>query len=81
MDYMTMESVSYSVEFDNPTTGGSQPIVTALLANACPNAVGRVVTRAKIDDETSTVYIDFTGSATMAEGKYTDTLSLTLNKD
>jgi spore coat protein U-like protein len=76
---VTQKGVNYSVEFNNPTTGGSQPVVTGLLAKTCLNAVGRDVHSAKIQNESSAVYINFTGSAALAAGTYSDTLSVTLN--
>ena len=75
----TQQSVAYSVEFDNPTTGGSQPVVTGLLARICANADGRDVSHDKITNESSDVYINFTGSKVLAAGVYSDTLSVTLN--
>ena len=75
----TRESLGYSVEFDNPTDGGSQPVVTGLLAAACSNAEGRDVDKSKISNESSAVYINYTGSTVLAAGTYDDTLSVTLN--
>lgn len=77
----TTEFVGYSVEFDNPTTGGSQAVVTGLLANYCWNADGRQVNNAKITNESSSVYINFTGSTVLPADTYTDTLIVTLNMD
>ena len=79
LDEMNQASVGYSVEFDNPTTGGSQPVVTGLLARICSNADGRDVDKAKISGESSSVFINFTGSTMLAAGTYSDTLSVTLN--
>ncbi|MCX5786976.1 MAG: hypothetical protein NTX64_00475 [Elusimicrobia bacterium] len=79
MDSSTMGSVRYSVEFDNPATGGSQPVVTGLLATSCSNADGRDVAKTKISNESSAVFINFTGSTLLWSGTYGDTLSLTLN--
>jgi len=78
-DPATLGSVRYSVEFDNPTTGGSQPVVTGLLATSCSNADGRDVAHHRISSESSAVYINFTGSTLLWSGTYGDTLSLTLN--
>ena len=79
MDWPSTDFADYSVEFDNPTTGSSQPVVTGLLANSCYNAVGRNVDRAKISNESSGVFVNFTGSTVLAAGTYSDTLSVTLN--
>lgn len=78
-DPISKEYVRYSVEFNNPTSGGSQPVVLGLLASVCANAVGRDVNRAKITHESSAIVIDFTGTAMLAAGTYSDTLTVTLN--
>jgi spore coat protein U-like protein len=78
-DPISKEYVRYSLEFDNPTSGGSQPVVSGLLAGACANAIGRDVNRHNIKKESSDIFIDFTGTATLAEGAYSDTLTVTLN--
>jgi spore coat protein U-like protein len=75
----TRQFVGYTVEFDNPTTGGSLPVVSGLLARICSCADGRDVAWAKISHESSAVYINFTGSNLLAAGTYSDTLSVTLN--
>jgi spore coat protein U-like protein len=79
MDPITLEFVRYSVEFDNPTTGGSLPIITGLLAAACSGADGRDVIKAKISNESSAIFLNFTGSDLLAAGTYSDTLSVKLN--
>ncbi len=73
------EYLSYSGEFANPTTGGSTPSVTGLLATACTGQIGRSVNNAKISNETSTVYVNFTGSSTLGAGTYQDTVTISLN--
>ncbi len=75
------EFLPYSIEFDNPTTGGSQAVVTGLLSTACTGAaavIGRDVTGAKISNETSTVYVNYSGNASLAADSYTDTLTITV---
>jgi len=78
-DAISGESLSYSTEFGNPTTGGSQAAVTGLLANACGNQIGRDVTNAKIQDEQSVIFVNFTGSNALAAGTYQDMLTITMN--
>lgn len=75
------ETLRYSVEFNNPTTGGSQATVTGLLANACSGAsavIGRDVTNSRIFGETSRVYVNYTGNSGLAADSYTDTLTVTM---
>jgi len=79
VDAVSTESLAYSGEFANPTTGGSLPSVTNLLASACTSQIGRDVTNAKITAETSAIYVNFTGSASLAAGTYSDTLTITMN--
>ena len=79
VDTVSGESVPYSVEMDNPTTGGSRAVVSGLLASTCLSAVGRDVLNAKIVYETSQVYASYTGSTLLAAGTYQDTLTFTLN--
>jgi spore coat protein U-like protein len=76
----TNSLVAYSIEFDNPTTGGSKPVVTGLLAKACSNADGRDVQNSRINNESSAVYMNYTGSTALAAGTYSDTLTVTLNQ-
>ncbi len=78
-DPATAEYVRYSVEFDNPASGGSSPIVAGLLAASCGDAAGRDVVRARVEGESSLVFINFTGSNLLAAGTYADTLSVTLS--
>ena len=79
VDPVSTEYLAYSGEFQNPTTGGSQASVTGLLAAACGGQYGRNVTDAKVSGETSTVYVNFTGSETLSAGTYQDTLTITMN--
>lgn len=79
IDPVSTAILPYSVEFDNPTTGGSLAIVTSLLGNTCTNIIGRTVASALIAAETSSVYVNYTGSALLAAGTYQDTLTITLN--
>lgn len=79
LDAVSAESLAYSVEFTNPTTGGSTASVTGLLASACTGQTGRNVTDWKANVESSTVFVNFTGIATLAAGTYQDTLTLTMN--
>lgn len=75
------ETLRYSVEFNNPTTGGSQAAVTGLLAAACSSAsavIGRDVTNARIYGETSRIYVNYTGNSGLAADSYTDTLTITM---
>lgn len=73
------EYLSYSGEFNNPTTGGSQAVVTGLLASACTGQIGRQVTSGHITNETSSLYINFTGSPALAAGTYQDIVTISLN--
>jgi hypothetical protein len=79
IDPVSGESVPYSVEFNNPTTGGSLAIVTGLLATTCMAAVGREVTAAKVVTESSNLYVNYTGVPLLAAGTYQDTITITLN--
>lgn len=75
------ESLRYSVEFNNPTTGGSQPTVTGLLASACTGTsviTGRDVTNSKVSGELSRVFVNYTGDSALAADTYTDTLTITM---
>ena len=75
------EVLPYSVEFSNPATGGSQTTVSNLLSSACSGATvitGRDVTAAKIKDETSHVFVNYTGNADSAADTYEDTLVITM---
>lgn len=79
IDAVSGESLAYSGEFANPTTGGSQASVTGLLATVCTAQIGRDVTDAKVVGETSTVFVNFTGDGGLAAGTYQDTLTITMN--
>lgn len=70
--------LEYAVEFHNPATGGSATEVTDLLATACANQIGRSVTGTAIFAEQSQVYLNYTGSASLAAGTYQDTLTITM---
>ncbi len=78
-DSVSGDFLAYSAEFTNPTTGGSAADVSGLLASACTAQNGRDVTNAKVNNETSTVYVNFTGSSTLSAATYTDTLTITMN--
>jgi len=79
LDTVSAGVVAYSVEFNNPTTGGSLAIVPSLLANTCAAVSGRTVAGALIVAENSTVYVNYTGSLLLAAGTYNDTLTITMN--
>jgi len=79
IDPVSGESLPYSVEFNNPTTGGSPAIVANLLANTCQAVAGREVTNAKVVTESSQIYVNYTGSPLLAAGTYQDTVTVTLN--
>jgi hypothetical protein len=79
VDSVSAESLAFSGEFANPTTGGSAASVTNLMSSTCTSQIGRDVTNAKVTAETSTIYVNFTGDATLAAGTYTDTLTITMN--
>lgn len=72
------EKLSYSVESHNPTTGGSQATILNLLASACTSQNARDVAGTKISAETSTVFVNFTGDATLGADTYQDTLTFTM---
>jgi hypothetical protein len=77
----TPETLSFSVEFANPTTGGSDASVTGLLSTQCTGdayILGRETTGVKISAETSTVYANYTGDSGLAADTYTDTLRITM---
>jgi hypothetical protein len=79
LEPVTGEFLSYSGEFINPATGGSETNVLGLLATSCSGQVGRAVNHAKIDAESSAVYVNFTGSPTLAAGTYEDIFIISLN--
>lgn len=75
------ETLRYSVEFGNPTTGGSQATVTNLLSSACTGTsviTGRDVTNAKVSNEISHVFVNYTGDSALAADTYSDTLTITM---
>ncbi len=73
------EFLPYSAEFVNPATGGSTPVVTGLLATSCVGQVGREVTHGKVTNETSQIYLNFTGSSDLGAGTYQDVVTISLN--
>lgn len=73
------ETLVYSVESQNPTTGGSAAGVTGLLATACAAQNARIVSNAKINGENSTVFVNYTGNSGLGADTYQDTLTFTLN--
>lgn len=77
-DSVSGDFLAYSAEFVNPTTGGSQGDVTGLLQSACANQTARNVTNAKISNEDSSVWVNYTGSANLSAATYTDTLTVVL---
>lgn len=66
----------YSIEFINPTSGGSTADVTGLLNSSCAAQVGRTSTAA-ITGESSQVWINY-NLGTLVAGTFTDTLTLTM---
>ncbi len=76
---VSADYLPYSVEAENPTTGGSAPLVTGLLSSACVNQVARDVTHGNIKNESSTLFISYTGSSLLSAGTYQDTLTITLS--
>lgn len=73
------EFLSYTAEFVNPATGGSSPDVTRLLESSCVGQVGREVTHGKVTNETSQIYLNFTGSSDIGAGTYQDIVTISLN--
>lgn len=73
------EKLTYSVESHNPSTGGSTPTVTGLLASSCSGQNARVVSNTKISAETSTMFVNYTGNASLGADTYQDTLTFTMN--
>ena len=78
LDPVSTETLRYSIEANNPTTGGSAAVVTGLLATACTGQVARDVTNGIIHNEVSTLYVNYTGSAALSAGTYQDVLTVTL---
>jgi hypothetical protein len=66
----------YSVEFINPTTGGSSADVTGLLQSACASQTGRA-SNAPLSGESSQVWVNYNLGA-LAAGTFTDTLTITM---
>lgn len=77
-DAVSAEALAYSVQFTNPTTGGSSATVSSLLATVCTAATGRDVTNFKVVGENSGINVAFTGNAGLAAGTYSDTLTITM---
>jgi len=78
MNQLSGEFVRYSVEFDNKTTRGGIDVVAQLLAQNCAAQVARDEHSA-YGLRRSDVFLDFTGALMLAEGTYSDTLSVTIN--
>jgi hypothetical protein len=74
----SVQGVPYSVEARNPTNGGSDPVVTGLLANTCTGQVARDVTHALIKDEISILYVNYTGVVGLDAGVYQDVVTVTI---
>lgn len=75
------EELAYSVEFNNPTTGGSTATVTDLLSTQCSGdtyILGRDVAGVKISAEESDVYVNYTGDSGLAADSYSDVIRLTM---
>lgn len=79
LDPVSGDFISYSAEFINPATGGSDPSVPGLLASSCVGQVGREVVQGKVTNETSQIYLNFTGSADLSAGTYQDVVTISLN--
>ena len=73
------ETLSYSVESHNPTSGGSTATVTGLLATSCTNQNIRTVTNAKVSGDDSFLFVNYTGGSALAADTYQDTLTVTMN--
>jgi hypothetical protein len=75
------DTLSYSVEFNNPPTGGSALSVTDLLSTQCTGdafILGRATSGAKISNENSTVYANYTGDSALGADSYSDTIRITM---
>lgn len=79
IDPASNEVLRYTAEFANPTGGGSQASVTNLLQSACTGQVARDVSNWKASNESSTIFVNFTGDSALAAGTYQDTLTVTMN--
>jgi hypothetical protein len=78
IDPASNEVLRYTAEFNNPTAGGSQATVTNLLQSACTGQVARDVSSWKAFNESSSIFVNFSGDATLAAGTYQDTLTVTM---
>jgi hypothetical protein len=74
----TDDYLPYTVEFNNPTSGGSQAVVANLLASSCTGQIARGVTSHNVNNETSTVYLNFTGSSDLEAGTYEDVVTISI---
>lgn len=75
------DQLSYSVEFNNPTTGGSQAAVTGLLSTQCTGdayILARDVSGEKVKDETSDIYVNYAGDSGLAADSYSDVVRITM---
>lgn len=79
IDPASNEVLRYTAEFTNPTAGGSQASVTNLLQSACTGQVARDVSNWKALNESSSIFVNFTGDGALAAGTYQDTLTVTMN--
>jgi hypothetical protein len=73
------EKLGYSVESQNPTTGGRVSTVTGLLASNCTGQNARAVTNAKVTGEVSNIFVNFSGNAALSADTYQDTITFTMN--
>ncbi len=78
VDPVSSEYLHYTVESENPATGGSATLVTGLLDTGCANQVAREVIHGHVRNETSTLYVYYTGSSILSAGTYQDIITLTL---
>lgn len=77
----TPDELNYWVEFNNPTTGGSQAVVTGLLSTQCTGdtyTLARDVSGDKVRDETSNIYVNYTGDSGLAADSYADVIRITM---
>lgn len=72
------DRVPYTVEFNNPTSGGSQAVVTDLMASSCTGQIARSVTSSNVSNQTSTVYVNFTGVPDLTAGIYEDVVTISI---
>lgn len=79
LDPVSGAHLRYTGEFANPSTGGSQASVTRLLESSCTGQIGRTVTSGNITNETSQIFLNFTGSSDLGAGTYQDTVTISLN--